>query len=236
TYLAHAARGAPRQGGAGSEAGRPLSAAWLRNVTGGTWMTAPPPGWEATGICVAPKFFQPGHLLFASEASRKGGLSPIALKSLARRGAAGILCEDPEPLRGIGIPDLKVDNPRKAVLTIGRRARIGFPGRVLGVTGSAGKTTTVAMAAHALRQFGGVGKTLGSANLPIGIAWTMSGLPQAASCWVLELAVGQMATNSALAQPDVAIVTNIAPAHLEYHGTTEALARNKARIFDSMPA
>ena len=226
-------RSVSEAGGTGVE--HPLSAASLQAVTGGAWVIAPPSGWQATGICVAPKFFQPGHLLFANEASRKGGLSPIALKSLARRGAAGILCEDAEPLREIGIPVLKVDDSRKAIVTIGRRARIGFPGRVLGVTGSAGKTTTVAMAAHALRQFGGVGKTVGSANLPIGIAWTMSSLPQAASCWVLELAVGQMATNTALAQPDVAIVTNIAPAHLEYHGTTEAVARKKARIFDGMP-
>jgi len=104
------------------------------------------------------------------------------------------------------------------------------------VTGSAGKTTTVAMAAHVLQGYGGVGATMGSANLPVGVAWNMASMPQDALCWVVELAIGQMASNTDLARPDIAVVTNVAPAHLSYHGTTETIALKKARIFDGMPA
>ena len=125
-------------------------------------------------------------------------------------------------------------NVRQATLDIGRWSRKYFSGDVIGVTGSAGKTTTVAMLSHALQTQGEVAQTKGSANLPIGIAWNMASMSQKAITWVLEMAIGNMALNTQLVQPNVAIVTNIAAAHLEYHNTLDIVAIKKSRIFEGM--
>ena len=213
-----------------------LTAGAVASACAGKWVVAPAPDWHASGVCVASPFFQPGHLLIARGRSSQKGLPPPAVKALASRGAAGIICEDAHEFEGTGVPILQVANVTRAVLHIGRHARKCFAGRTVGVTGSAGKTTTVAMAAHVLRAYGSVGATMGSANLPVGVAWNMASMPQNAFCWVAELAIGQMATNTDLACPDVAVVTNVAPAHLSFHGTTQTIASKKARIFDGMPA
>lgn len=105
-----------------------------------------------------------------------------------------------------------------------------FFGRVIGITGSAGKTTTVAMMAAALKSSKQVGHTIKSANLPIGIAWNMASLRSDLDYWVMEMAIGQMTLNSQITRPDIALITNIAPAHLEYHDNVENIALKK-RVF-----
>nr|MCR5220206.1 UDP-N-acetylmuramoyl-tripeptide--D-alanyl-D-alanine ligase [bacterium] len=130
---------------------------------------------------------------------------------------------------------LGVANVHQATLDIGKLARDHYKGNVIGITGSAGKTTTVTMLAHVLSVFGKVGQTARSANLPIGIAWNMAVMPQDADYWVLEMAVGRMSQNSQMIRPDIAIMTNIAPAHLEYHHSVENIALKKSQIFEKMP-
>ncbi|MGO3127720.1 MAG: Mur ligase family protein [Luteimonas sp.] len=216
--------------------GDPLSADSLAAVTEGEWIVPPGSSWRATGVCIHISSFQPGHLLFARGERQAGYLAPAALKALVGLGASGIVCEIAGPHRDLGVPVLEVADIKSAVIAIGRQARDCYPGAVVGVTGSAGKTTMVAMLAHVLRQFGEIGETLESANLPVGIAWNQASLPQAATCWVIEMAIGQMPINAALTRPQVALITNVAPAHLEYHHTLENIARKKARIFDGMRA
>ncbi|OOR89466.1 hypothetical protein B0181_07270 [Moraxella caviae] len=92
----------------------------------------------------------------------------------------------------------------------------------------------MAMLSAALGNVGKTTQTQGSANLPIGIAWNMAGMAQTAKHWVLEMAIGNMSLNSQLAKPDVAIITNIAAAHLEYHHDLDTVALKKSRIFDAM--
>lgn len=213
-----------------------LSASALGRLCAGQWLAAPGPDWHATGLCVASPFFRPKHLLVARGPSGPVGMPSALVKSLVRRGAAAIICEDVQDFDDVDLPVLQVPNVGRAVARIGRHARQCFTGWTIGVTGSAGKTTTVAMAAHVLQGYGPVGATLGSANLPVGIAWNMASMPQDAHCWVVEMAIGQMASNTDLARPDIAVVTNVAPAHLSYHGTTETIALKKSRIFDGMPA
>lgn len=206
-------------------------------ATQGKWVVAPDENWQATGLCIYPKSFQAGQLVVArGKGMEKGYLPKIAVKSLVLKGAAGIICDSPEEYADFGVPVLKVGNVRKAVLDLGHFARRYFQGKVVGVTGSAGKTTTVAMLTQTLQTFGGAEQTLGSANLPIGIAWNMASLKHNVPFWVLEMAIGNMALNSELVQPDVAVITNIAPAHLEYHNNVDMIAIKKARIFDSMKA
>lgn len=129
---------------------------------------------------------------------------------------------------------LQVQNVNHAILAMGRFARQQMLGKVIGVTGSAGKTSTVAMLTKALKPWGEVGHSRHNANLPHGIAWNLASIPWDATHTVLEMAIGRMAANSQLVKPDIALVTNIGPAHLEYHQDTAAIARSKSRIFEGM--
>lgn len=119
-------------------------------------------------------------------------------------------------------------------MDMARYARARFTGRVLGVTGSAGKTTMVAMMAHALPPFGLAGQTSHNANLPLGVAWNLASMRWTDPHIVLELSVGRMAQIAQLARPDLAIFTNILPAHLVHHSTVRQVARLKSRIFLGM--
>ncbi|MBT2773558.1 UDP-N-acetylmuramoyl-tripeptide--D-alanyl-D-alanine ligase [Halomonas sp. ISL-60] len=213
-----------------------LDAEAMASATEGTWVSAPPDKWLARGLCCWPKSFQPGQVVVARGKEMEKGFLPFAaVKSLVTKGASAVLCDDGEAYRDIGIPVLKVRDVRAATLAIGQRQRRCYAGRVVGITGSAGKTTAVAMLAHALSYNSSVGQTQGSANLPIGIAWNIASMPQEAHYWVVEMAIGSMAYNTELARPDIAIITNIAASHLAYHHSLDEIARKKALIFQSMP-
>ena len=207
----------------------------LEEATGGRWLISPKKEWVATGLCIHPGGFKEGCLLVARGKNMERGYLPkAAIKSFTLKGAGAIVTDDEEEYLDFGVPVLLVPNIRQAALDIGMWSRKYFRGDVIGVTGSAGKTTTVAMLSHALQIQGEVAQTKGSANLPIGIAWNMASMSQTAKTWVLEMAIGNMALNAQLAQPNMAIVTNIAAAHLEYHDTLDMVAIKKSRIFEGM--
>ncbi|AZE57464.1 hypothetical protein C4K03_5340 [Pseudomonas synxantha] len=231
--------GAPQvslaQGATGMD--RTWDAHTLAQVTQGTWAIPPPSDWCATGLTPSMQFFKPQRIL-SRHPSRVG---PNEAQSAQRWAQArpecrpsAFMCVDPTPYLGSGLPVLQVADTSEAMLQMGRHARQHFSGTVFGVTGSFGKTTVVAMLAQALKHWGEVGQTEANANLPHGIAWNLASMTEPAEFWVLEMAVGRMPINSALVRPQVAVVTGIAPAHLEYHGTLENLARKKSAIFASM--
>lgn len=207
----------------------------LARATNGTWLIEPADGYLATGLSIFPKRFREGHIIVARGKNMERGYLPVsAVKSLILKGASAIITDDHETYLDFGVPVLLVKDVRKATLDVGAWVRRQYQGNVIGVTGSAGKTTTVAMLGHTLSAFGDIGQSVESANLPVGIAWNISMMNQSAPNWVVEMAIGQMSTNSQIARPNMAIITNIAPAHLEYHHSVEMIAVKKARIFERM--
>ncbi|UNM96438.1 UDP-N-acetylmuramoyl-tripeptide--D-alanyl-D-alanine ligase [Ignatzschineria rhizosphaerae] len=211
-----------------------LTADNIAREVSGRWVKRPDLHWKATGISIYSLMFEPGHILVARGADNRGFMTESLIKMLSGQGASAIICENAEPFMELNIPILEVKNSRRAVLSLGMASRKLFKGNVIGVTGSAGKTTTVHMLSHALKIFGGTGHTQRSANLPIGVAWNQINMPHSAKNWVVEMAIGQMPLNSKLATPNVAVITNIGPAHLEYHFDTETIARKKSCIMDEM--
>ncbi|WP_201512583.1 Mur ligase family protein [Psychrobacter alimentarius] len=204
-------------------------------ATKGRWLVTPAEDWSATGICIWPPSFESGHIIVArGKTMDVGYLSKKTVASLVKKGAAAIITDDMEAYRDMGIPVLYVRNVRQATIDIGRYARQAFDGQVIGITGSAGKTTTVHMLAHTLNGFGEAHYTQSSANLPVGIAWNLACMPPSNDYWVLEMAIGSMSANTDLVRPDVTLITNIAPAHLEYHHNTDNIALKKSRIFEGM--
>ena len=229
----------------------PATGRWTADAvlqaTGGRWWRAPVDGtWRAAGASVWAPALQPGDMAFVRRPGHKGGMPVAALRQLPHRPSA-IVCVEPAALPaldaavawGTSVPVLQVQDEEAALLALGEAARADLEktgARVVGVTGTVGKTTTVAMLAHALAACGTTGHTRASANLPLGIAWNLASLPVGVSYAVLEMAVGSMARNTALVRPEVAVFTNLGAAHLEYHGSVEEVARKKARIFEDMPA
>ena len=205
----------------------------LLAATGGHWLRPPTSTWRATGLCIWAPSQQAGQMVILRAAGARRGVSAAALARLPFTPQA-LLTQDEEHPGFEHIPLLRVLDIKRAVLAMGQFARQQMLGKVIGVTGSAGKTSTVAMLTRALQPWGDVGCTRHNANLPQGIAWNLASIPWDTPHTVLEMAIGSMSRNTRLVQPDVAVVTNIGPSHLEYHQTTETVAIKKSRIFEGM--
>lgn len=213
---------------------RHWNAADVESATGGRWLSRPAANWSAGGLCISAPTFRDGDMVALRPPDGwRGGVRPPQASSL-RNGAAAFIGSEPEHLRGVDAPSLLVDDISSAILDLGRYARQQMRGKVVGVTGSAGKTSAVAMLAHAMEAYGAVGTTRHNANLPHGIAWNLASIPWDVPHVALELAIGRMAQNSRLVRPDVAIFTNILPAHLEYHRDLATIAQRKSAIFEGM--
>lgn len=207
----------------------------LRRASQGIWARIPSgESWHVSGVCPYLPAYRSGHMVAIRAESEPPQGIPAHLMNRLQEPIAAVLCT--EKVNGIAphVPVLKVDSVGKAILDMGLYARSQFRGRVVGVTGSAGKTTTVAMLSRALSAHGQTTSTEGNANLPFGVAWNLACMPWTARFNVLEMAIGQMRHNTQLVRPDAAVVTNIGAAHLEFHRTIEEVARKKARIFESM--
>ncbi|MBM0169288.1 Mur ligase family protein [Altererythrobacter sp. C41] len=206
----------------------------VEKATGGKWLKRPPENWSTGGLCVFLPTFREGDMvtLRPPEGAQRG-VPERQVPALESR-AAAFIGSDAAQLGHTAAPSLLVDDVGTAILDLGAYARQRMRGKVVGVTGSAGKTSTVAMLAHAMEGYGAVGTTRHNANLPHGIAWNLASIPWDVPHVALELAIGRMAQNSRLTRPDVAIFTNILPAHLEYHRDLATIARRKSAIFEGM--
>ncbi|MBF0401093.1 MAG: UDP-N-acetylmuramoyl-tripeptide--D-alanyl-D-alanine ligase [Magnetococcales bacterium] len=211
------------------------TAARLLKATGGRWLRPPlSRRWMASGLCIWAPSMQPGQMVVLRPENSTHYLTLPTIEQLPFMPQAVITSQDELPMLPT-IPVLRVAHVGNAILKMGRFARQQMRGKVIGVTGSAGKTTLVALLEQLLRSWGGVGQTAHNANLPAGIAWNLASIPWGVPHSVIEMAIGSMAQNAAMVQPHVAVVTNIAPAHLEFHGTMAEVARKKSFIFNGMP-
>ncbi|MGM0986888.1 MAG: Mur ligase family protein [Pseudomonadota bacterium] len=208
----------------------------LEAATPGRWEIAPPSKeWRATGLAFTPETLPPGGIAALRPRGGSRGIHPDRILQLPFTPQA-LLVQEGEPSPALRLPTYRVADFRQAILDMGTFARSRMPGQVIGVTGSAGKTTVIAMLKHLLRLWGRVGSSAHNANLPMGIAWNLASMPWSADFQVVEMAIGRMAHNSRLARPHIALFLNVAPAHLAHHHTTEEIARRKSRIFLHMKA
>jgi len=169
----------------------------------------------------------PNHAFVAMAGGSRHGIE-FAEEALAR-GAPFIISDRPHPKA------LLVDDARAALLDLGRSARALLTGPVVGVTGSAGKTTAKALLAAALDAH----VSPGNLNTPVALACTL--IDAAANPrrpLVLELGIdapGDMAHLTALTQPTDALLTLIAPAHLSALGDLAGVAREKGALLSAAP-
>jgi|SRR5690554_562528 len=203
-------------------------------ATPGHWQKRPDsPQWQATGLAFNAFTAMPGGIVAVRPTGQRLGVTHAQLQQLPFTPQA-LLVQDGEADPPLPVPTYRVPNLQQAILDMAVFARSQMQGKVIGVTGSAGKTTAVAMLKHLLQLWGETGSSAHNANLPLGIAWNLATVPWSARHQIIEMAIGSMSRNSRLVRPDVALFLNVAPAHLEYHGSTAEIARRKSRIFSSM--
>ena len=173
---------------------------------------------------------EPGQLFVALPGQRDGHeFIPMAME----KGAAAVLCS-----RQVGdIPAIIVEDPRKALGDIarGERQRIGM--KVVGVTGSVGKSTTKEMIAAVLSKSYRVSKTPANHNNDIGMPMAVLAMSEDTQVAVLEMGMNhfrEIAYLATIAQPDVAVITNIGTMHIEHLGSQEGILQAKLEILEGM--
>lgn len=186
------------------------------------------------------KSVQPGDLFIAVEGERFDGHQFVV--DAAEQGAAAALVRAPwaaEHHRSLGIPLLGVDDPVRALQRLAGRRRDELGVKVVGITGSIGKTSTKEIVAAVLGQRFRTYRSPGNMNSEIGLPLSLLEIEAGAEVAVLEMggayAMGELTLLSGIAKPDIAIVTNVHPVHLERMGSIEAIARTKAELVEALP-
>ena len=173
---------------------------------------------------------RPGQLFVALKGQRDGhNFVTAALQS----GAAAVLCS-----QEVGdVPAILVEDTRKALGDIARaeRQRIGM--KVVGITGSVGKSTTKEMIADVLGKAYRVSKTPANHNNDIGMPMAILGMSEDTQVAVLEMGMNhfrEIAYLTDIARPDVAVITNIGTMHIEHLGSQQGILQAKLEILEGM--
>ncbi len=157
------------------------------------------------------------------------------LADVQRAGAVAAIVEKKND--ALSLPQLQVKDCVQALGKIACLNRNLFSGKIIGLTGSAGKTTTKEMIAAILVQQGKPLITQGNLNNHLGVPLTLLSLSPEHDCAVIEMgasAVGEIRYLTQMVKPQVALVTNVAPAHLEGFGSIENVASGKREIFEGL--
>ncbi|MBL9050581.1 MAG: UDP-N-acetylmuramoyl-tripeptide--D-alanyl-D-alanine ligase [Tabrizicola sp.] len=190
--------------------------------------------WEALGVSIDTRTLQPGDLFVALKDVRDG--HDFVAAALAKGAAAALVSHVPEGVAE-DAPLLVVPDVLKALEGLGAFARARTKARVVGITGSAGKTSTKEMLRAILSGQGKTHAAEASYNNHWGVPLTLARMPADADFAVIEIGMnhpGEIAPLARLAKLDVAMVTTVAPAHLEAFESVEGIAHEKASIFEGL--
>ena len=188
------------------------------------------------------RLVKPGSLFLALSGTPSGGF--ISSFASARDGwefaataeaAGAVAMIVPRLIDGVSVPQLVVkDTLLDGLWTLARAARARFDGPVIGLTGSAGKTSTKEFIAAYPDAYA----SPSSFNNFWGVPLTLCNADPHASVWVVEMGMnqaGEIARLSELTRPTVALVVNVQPVHLEKLGSLEAIRREKVSIVLGLP-
>ncbi len=206
-----------------------FSATFLASATSGRWTREPAASAPVTGFTMDSRQLAPGQCFVALRTAKRDG---HAYLSAAREaGAAAALVSTPQP--ELDLPQLVVADPLKAFQQIAAAHRRAFKGVVVGVSGSAGKTSTKELLALLLSAApGDVLATQGNLNNHLGVPLTLTRIePDAHKFAVIEAGIGgpdDMPVLASMIEPDHALITLVGPAHLEALGSLENVAREKS--------
>ena len=183
-----------------------------------------------TGACNDTRKLQQGQLFVALQGVRDGhDFVPAALE----KGAAAVLCTHCDG----DYPAIVVADTRLALGDIARQERQRIGMKVVGITGSVGKSTTKEMVAAVLATTYRVSKTPVNHNNDIGMPMAILAMPEDTEVAVLEMGMNhfrEIAYLSNIGQPDVSVIVNIGTMHIEHLGSMEGILQAKLEILEGM--
>jgi UDP-N-acetylmuramoyl-tripeptide--D-alanyl-D-alanine ligase len=175
---------------------------------------------------------QPGELFFAIRARRDGHEFIPAARD---KGAGGAVASHDIPAPDGNFALIRVPDTVAALAELAQQVLAEHPVRVVGITGSIGKTTTKEFAAALLSRRFRVIKSEGNFNNNLGLALSLLRLEPGHEVAVLEMGTsrfGEILALTRIAPPDIAVITNVNPVHLEFLGDLEGVARAKKEILE----
>ena len=183
--------------------------------------------WAIYGLSIDTRSIQPGDMFVALKDVRDGhDFVPNAYEA----GAGACLVSRPIE----DVPALQVDDTLTALEAMGRAARARTDAFCCAITGSVGKTSVKEMLAQIFRAFGPAHWSVKSFNNHWGVPLTLARMPQDTTRAVFEIGMntpGEIEPRSEMVRPHAALITKIAPAHLEGMGSEDAVALEKSAIF-----
>ncbi|MEX0316884.1 MAG: UDP-N-acetylmuramoyl-tripeptide--D-alanyl-D-alanine ligase [Ruegeria sp.] len=207
------------------------TAADAAEATGGRATT----DWTASGVSIDTRTIRPGDLFVALKDTRDG--HDFVAQALEKGASAALVSRIPEGVAE-DAPLLIVDDVQAALEALGRAGRARCNARVAAVTGSVGKTSTKEMLVTMLGDQGQTHASVASYNNHWGVPLTLARMPADTEFAIIEIGMnhpGEIAPLARQARPHVALITTVAAAHLEAFESVDAIAREKAAIFEGLP-
>jgi len=187
-----------------------------------------------TGWSIDSRTIAPGDVFFALRGPNHDGHEHVG--EVFRKCAVAVVADWDVEADGLV---LRVEDSLAALQQIAKRAREMWAGSVIGVTGSAGKTTTKDVIAEMLATEMRTAKTVGNLNNHVGVPLSLLRLDEDAKVAVIEMGMnhaGEIRDLAAIAKPDIGVVTNAGTAHMEAFESIEEIAAAKRELIDALPA
>jgi len=184
----------------------------------------------ASSVTIDSRAVKAGEVFFAIK-----GLNQDGHNFISEAEAKGASCAviDQEPARDHGMCLLKTVDTTAALGRLAKHVRQACDYKVVAITGSAGKTTTRHITGHVLRKFFNCHEAIKSFNNHIGVPLTILGADLDSEILITELGSnnpGEIEALTNIVSPDIALITNIHPAHLEGFGSIDAIVKEKTSI------
>ena len=190
--------------------------------------------WQVDGVSIDTRSIVAGDLFVALKDQRDG--HDYVAQALEKGAGAALVSRIPDGVAR-DAPLLIVDDVLGALEDLGRAGRARMRGKVIGVTGSVGKTSTKEMLRAALAGQGKVHAAEASYNNHWGVPLTLARMPEDSDFAIIEIGMsnpGEIAPLARLARPHAALITTIAAAHIGAFGSLDGIAREKAAIFEGL--
>jgi UDP-N-acetylmuramoyl-tripeptide--D-alanyl-D-alanine ligase len=194
-------------------------------------------GTVATGYSIDSRTVQPGELFFAVRGERLEGHDFVEA-ALSRGAVAAVVRSGQVARYANGLPLMAVDDTLTALQRLAAAVRKLWGKPLIGVTGSAGKTTTKEIIGHVLATRYRVLKSQGNLNNHFGLPLQLLKLEPDHEIAVIEMGMshpGEITALAKIAQPDCGVVTIVAPVHLEFFDSLAGIARAKYELIQSLP-
>ena len=192
------------------------------------------PSIPISGVSIDSRTLKHGDLFFAIKGERMDGHKFIA--GAFDKGAAGAVVEQGfEPPSSSCVPLFRMPDTLEAMNALARQSRKRSQARIVAVTGSVGKTGTKEMLRTMLSASGVTHASEKSYNNLWGVPLSLARMPKEAAFGVFEIGMnhaGEITPLTRLVRPDIAIVTWVAPVHIEFFNSVAEIADAKAEIFD----